>query len=90
MMPKNYATPKHARSPSYRVRFAGGPLHNELVPLSELAPKLTVWAADSAQALEEGKRPEEIWRHSYQLVRLESRGGCKWLEYHHESQADMQ
>ena len=75
--------------PGTRVRFAGGPLHNQLIPITSFAAEVTIFTVDPAKAVQDDQpRMQEQWRHRYKLVHLASPMGCRWLEYHHADQGE--
>ena len=73
------------RSDQGRIRFAGGPLHNQLLTVNAYIPELIIVAPDPQQALQDGHmEPSQLWRHHYRLVRMSNESGTQWLEYHKE------
>jgi len=71
------------RSAGGYIRFAGGPLHNQLLTLNAYIPEIVVVAPDPQQALLDGHmEPTKLWRHHYRLVRMSNESGTQWLEYH--------
>jgi len=66
-----------------RIRFAGGPLHNQLVEVATYIPEVEIITPDPSSALQDGHmEPSTLWRHRYRLIQMRSESGCRWLEYH--------
>ena len=73
--------------PGGRIRFAGGPLHNQVLYVNEFRQRYAVAVADQQEALKDGHMDQTPWWHVYRLQELEAESGARWLEYQHERPA---
>jgi len=68
-----------------RIRFAGGPLHNELLHVAQFQPEIIIIAPDQQLATQDDHLDlAPLWRHRYQLIQFQSTTGCRWLEYEYK------